>query len=84
MMRCFRGYNVNIPTREVHRMIAGNGMATRVLHELLPGFAEKANEFGRREDAKSIVTGEPTMQQKLAVVAEETRQLAASVPKGRT
>jgi Fe-S-cluster containining protein len=76
MMQCFRGYNVNIPEREVQRMITANGKATRVLHELLPGFAEEANTFGRREDAKSILTGGPTVKEQFEIVADEIRSKA--------
>jgi uncharacterized protein len=41
-MPCPRGYNVNVPKREVGRMIAANGKASRLLHELIPGFVEGA------------------------------------------
>src|SRR5271157_424213 len=64
MMQCIHGYNVNIPEREVQRMVAGNGMATHTLHDLLPDFVQKAEEEGRREDAKSLITGGLTVQEK--------------------
>ncbi len=40
---CPRGYNVNVPQREVDRMIGANGKVSRVLHELIPGITEGAD-----------------------------------------
>src|SRR5271157_5835205 len=51
LMQCVKGYNVNIPEREVHRMMAGNGMSTRTLHDLLPGFEKKIEEWSDRKRA---------------------------------
>jgi hypothetical protein len=73
MMQCIHGYNVNIPEREVQRMVAANGMATHTLHDLLPGFTEKAEEAGRREDAKSLLTGGLTVQEKFSLLADKIR-----------
>jgi Fe-S-cluster containining protein len=42
LMTCPRGYNVNLPEREVVRMIRGNGRTTHVLHELIPEWKAKA------------------------------------------
>lgn len=42
LMTCPRGYNVNVPEREIVRMLAANGKTTRVLHELLPQWTAKA------------------------------------------
>ena len=36
-MPCTRGYNTNVPKHQVDRMIAANGKASRLLHELIPG-----------------------------------------------
>jgi Fe-S-cluster containining protein len=41
LMTCPRGYNVNLPERDVLRMIHANGKTTRVLHELLPHWTAK-------------------------------------------
>jgi Fe-S-cluster containining protein len=41
LMQCPRGYNVNLPERDVVRMLSGNGRTSRVLHELLPHWAAK-------------------------------------------
>jgi len=41
LMTCPRGYNVNLPERDVVRMLSGNGRTTRVLHELLPQWRAK-------------------------------------------
>ena len=71
LMQCTRGYNVNIPEREVHRMIAANGLATRTLHDLIPGFEKQADEWGKRERAQRLVTGGPTFEQELSVVRDE-------------
>ena len=40
-MTCPRGYNVNLPERDVGRMIHANGKTTHVLHELLPQWTAK-------------------------------------------
>lgn len=40
-MTCPRGYNVNLPERDVVRMVSANGRTTRVLHELLPQWNAK-------------------------------------------
>jgi Fe-S-cluster containining protein len=74
LMQCTRGYNVNIPEREVHRMIAANGGATRTLHDLLPDFEKNAEEWGRSQRAKSLVLadgGEPELD--LRQLAQEMR-----------
>jgi hypothetical protein len=36
LMTCPRGYNVNLPERDVVRMLRANGQRAHVLHELLP------------------------------------------------
>jgi Fe-S-cluster containining protein len=36
LMTCPRGYNVNMPERDVVRMLRANGPKAHVLHELLP------------------------------------------------
>jgi Fe-S-cluster containining protein len=41
LMTCPRGYNVNLPDRDVARMLHANGKTTRVLHELLPQWTAK-------------------------------------------
>ena len=41
LMTCPRGYNVNLPERDVGRMIHANGKTTHVLHELLPQWTAK-------------------------------------------
>jgi Fe-S-cluster containining protein len=42
LMTCPRGYNVNLPERDVVRMLAANGKPTHVLHELLPQWKARA------------------------------------------
>jgi Fe-S-cluster containining protein len=42
LMTCPRGYNVNLPERQVVRMITANGKTTHVLHELVPEWKAKA------------------------------------------
>lgn len=56
LMQCSRGYNVNIPEREVHRMLTANGMCTRTLHDLIPGFEQKAHEHGLKERARGLIS----------------------------
>ena len=49
---CSRGYNVNVPQREVDRMLASNGEPTRLLHELIPGYAERAGRWANERNLK--------------------------------
>ena len=43
LMTCTRGYNVNVPEREVVRALRANGRNTHVLHELAPNWNEIAH-----------------------------------------
>jgi len=45
LLTCPRGYNVNVPERQIHRMLGANGKGTRVLHDMIPGFREKADQW---------------------------------------
>lgn len=76
LMQCVKGYNVNIPEREVVRMALGNGMATRTLHGLLPDFEKNAEAWGQRERAKDLVTGKDTVEARFEAVKEEAREEA--------
>ena len=40
LMTCPRGYNVNMPERDVVRMVRANGKPMHVLHELAPNWNE--------------------------------------------
>ncbi len=42
---CSRGYNRNIRQRDVDRVLDANGEPTRLLHELIPGFAKRAESW---------------------------------------
>jgi Fe-S-cluster containining protein len=39
---CSRGYNTNVRQRDVDLALAGNGKPAKLLHELIPGFTERA------------------------------------------
>ena len=51
-LSCSRGYNVNVPARDIDRMIRGNGTVSRLLHELIPGLRE---EFERDQATKTLI-----------------------------
>jgi Fe-S-cluster containining protein len=44
-LTCPRGYNVNVPREQVDRMLRANGEPTRMLHEMIPGFNERAQAW---------------------------------------
>jgi Fe-S-cluster containining protein len=44
-LTCERGYNVDVPQREIDRMVGANGRPTRVLHELVPSLAQDADRW---------------------------------------
>jgi Fe-S-cluster containining protein len=48
LMTCPRGYNVNMPERDVVRMIRANGKTMHVLHELAPNYQEIAHMLPKR------------------------------------
>jgi len=56
LLACERGYNVNIPERDVDRMVGANGRPTRVLHELLPS-ASPESIAQWKEDLKGWGSG---------------------------
>lgn len=49
---CARGYNVNVPQEQVDRMLRSNGQPTRLIHELIPGLAERARAWGGERNLK--------------------------------
>lgn len=49
-LTCPRGYNVNVPSEQVDRMLRANGEPTRFLFELLPDFDERLRAW-RAEQA---------------------------------
>lgn len=44
-LTCPRGYNVNVDQEQIDRMIRANGQPSRVLHEVIPGFEERARAW---------------------------------------
>jgi Fe-S-cluster containining protein len=49
---CSRGYNVNVPQREIDRMLRSSGYvdgAAHLLHELVPGLTESARAWAESE-----------------------------------
>jgi uncharacterized protein len=48
MMTCSRGYNVNVPEREVVERLRANGRTTRLLHELAPNWEAVKHLIPRR------------------------------------
>lgn len=48
---CARGHNVNVDQKQIDRMLRSNGQPTRLLHELVPGLAERAR---RKAAANSL------------------------------
>lgn len=40
-MPCPHGHNVNLSDRDVHRMMRANGKPTRLLHDIIPDFAQR-------------------------------------------
>jgi len=44
-LTCPRGYNTNVPREQVDRMLRSNGEPTRFLHDLIPGFDERARAW---------------------------------------
>lgn len=69
LMTCPHGYNVNVPEREVHRMLAGNGQATKTLHEFVPQFLEKAKTW----HAQKLIEAIPEPEINLHEMANELR-----------
>jgi Fe-S-cluster containining protein len=53
-LTCPRGYNVNVPREQVDRIMRGNGEPTRVLHEIIPGFNEKAQAWTAGQNLKAM------------------------------
>lgn len=51
LMTCPRGYNVNVPERDVVRMLRANGKTTHVLHELAPNWEEVKHMIPTRTGA---------------------------------
>jgi len=47
-MTCPRGYNVNVPEREIVQRLRDNGRTTHVLHELAPNWEQIAHLIPRR------------------------------------
>jgi Fe-S-cluster containining protein len=50
---CPRGRNVNVPQREIKRMLVANGKPTRCLHEFVPGLRADVERFVASELLKS-------------------------------
>lgn len=51
-LRCPRGYNVDVPTEQVDRMLRSNGQPTRFLSEILPGFVERAKAWAAERNLR--------------------------------
>lgn len=68
LLRCIKGYNTNVPTRDIERMIAANGMTTRVLHDMVPGFRKESEKWA----ATQTILQKPDLTQ-LSVLVEEAR-----------
>ncbi len=51
---CSRGYGSPVPQREIDRMFRSNGQPTRLLHELVPGLAEKVRQWSNERNLKVL------------------------------
>lgn len=55
-MACPHGYNVNMPEREVLKLIKRNGKAKRKVHDILPGFNLEAFLSQFQEGSEALAT----------------------------
>lgn len=53
-LTCPRGHNTNVPREQVDRMMRSNGEPTRVLHDIIPGFDEKARAWIAGQHLKAM------------------------------
>ena len=54
-MPCPKGYNVNLPEREIVHLIRSNGPPKHVLHELVPEFVENVEGHAARKAIASVL-----------------------------